>query len=100
MIMQSDIKIIEQGFHVSGDLVFTTVSDLLEIGKKTIIESDSNTIQINLDSVKRVDSAGIALLIAWRRDCLSAKKTCQYQGISAQATSLIETYKLQDIIKH
>ena len=94
MQSQSAIKHTEQGFRVSGDLVFLTVSALIENGKKRISQLDLDTIQINLDSVERVDSAGVALLLGWKRDCLAAQKSCYFQNIPQQAKVLLETYKL------
>lgn len=98
MKIQTNIELLEQGFLIKGDLAFSTVSALIDQGKEQIEKVDADTVQINLDSVKRIDSAGIALLLAWKRDCLSKKKSCQFQGASKQAMSLLDTYQLKDIL--
>jgi len=100
---QTVIKPAEQGFHVYGDLVFATVLALIDKAKEHLDQPNSNTvsetIEINLASVKRIDSAGVALLIAWKRDCLASGRTCYFQSIPKQAISLLKTYKLLDIVK-
>jgi len=96
---QATIENSEQGFHVSGDLVFSTVLDLIEKGKEQINHLESDTIHINLSAVKRIDSAGVAILLSWQRDCLGAQKKCQFKSVSQQARSLLETYKLLDILR-
>jgi len=95
---QATIENSEQGFHVSGDLVFSTVLDLIEKGKAQINRLESDAIHINLSAVQRIDSAGVALLLGWQRDCLGSQKKCLLNNVSQQARSLLETYKLLDIL--
>ena len=96
---QATIENSEQGFHVSGDLVFSTVLDLIEKGKEQINHLESDSIHINLSAVKRVDSAGVAILLGWQRDCLLAQKKCLFKSASQQAKSLLETYNLVSILR-
>ena len=98
MHYQTTIKYKEQAFHVCGDLVFSTALDLIDKVKEQLDQLDSELIKINLESVKRIDSAGIALLIGWKRDCLASSKICNFQNIPQQAISLLGTYKLLDIV--
>lgn len=98
MLVQTNMELQEKGFGIHGNLAFLNVSDLVKKGNKLINQLDVNTVQIDLSDVERIDSAGIALLLAWKRECLSAKKTCQLQGASQQAISLIETYQLQSVL--
>ena len=98
MVTETNLELLEQGFRISGDLSFSTVSSLIEKGKEQINQISSDLVKINLNSVDRVDSAGIALLLAWKRDCLSVKKSCEFQGVPQQTMSLIETYQLQSVL--
>lgn len=95
-IMQAKptIKATKQGFSISGNLVYSTVSDLIETGKQQIKQLEIDKIQIDLDSVERIDSAGVALLLGWKRECLLLKKSCYFQDIPQQAKSLLKTYNL------
>lgn len=98
MTTQANIKPIKQGFHINGDLVFSSVSKLIDKGKEQINLSETECIQINLESVEHIDSAGIALLIDWKRHCLTVNKTCIFKNSSPQAKSLIETYQLNSAL--
>jgi len=100
MHSQTKIEYKEQAFQVTGDLVFSTVLDLIDKVKEQLDQLDSDNIEINLESVKRIDSAGIALLIGWKRDCLASNKICNFQEIPQQAISLLGTYKLLDIVNN
>ncbi len=88
------IKATKQGFRISGNLVYSTVSDLIETGKQQIKQLELDKIQINLDAVEHIDSAGVALLIGWKRECLLVKKSCYFQDIPQQTKSLLKTYNL------
>lgn len=94
MQLQAEIKRVDQGFHISGDLVFSTVLALIDKVKEQLNQLDSDAIDINLSSVKHIDSAGVALLISWKRDCLAVNKTCNFQSVPQQAKALLETYNL------
>ena len=98
MLVQTNMDLQEKGFCIHGNLVFLSVSDLLAKGNEQISQLDVDTVQIDLSGIERIDSAGIALLLAWKRECLSVKKNCQFQGATPQAMSLIETYQLQSVL--
>ncbi len=101
-ITASTIEPFEQGFRLNGDLTFSTVSDLVESGKALIHNgtksATENEINIEMSSVKKLDSAGIALLLEWKRECQLENKTCHFKHLSQQAISLIKTYKLQSVL--
>ena len=89
----------EQGMEISGALVFASVSDLLEQGNQQLKQhQDESTFVINCKAMDRIDSAGIALLIEWQRQCKDKNKTCRFEALPKQAKALIEAYKLQSFI--
>ena len=88
----------EQGMEISGLLVFSNVSDLLEQGNKVLQQHQSESFVINCKEMLRIDSAGIALLIEWQRQCKNINKVCQFINLSKQAQALIEAYRLQFLI--
>ena len=57
----------EQGMSVSGMLVFSSVADLLEKGNECLKQHQSDSLVIDCNAMDRIDSAGIALLLEWRR---------------------------------
>ncbi len=84
----------KQGFRISGDLAFATVAELPETGREKIQTHPGDDFCIDLASLERIDSAGIALLLGWKRDCIKAHKNCYFKSIPQQAKRLIDTYKL------
>lgn len=93
----------EQGMSLSGDLVFSSVADLLEQGNTKLKQylsqnPSSSSFVIDCKEMERIDSAGIALLLEWQRQCKNAEKNCRFEGLSNQAQALIEAYRLQSLI--
>lgn len=85
--------------QIQGELVFATVSNLLETGNSLLSQLGDNDIALNMQAVKRVDSAGLALLIEWHRFSLKLNKTVCLKNVPKQALSLIETYKLNTFFR-
>jgi len=85
--------------QIQGELVFATVSNLLETGNRLLAQLEGSAVVLNMQAVKRVDSAGLALLIEWYRTGLKLNKAMRLQNVPGQALSLIETYKLNTFFK-
>lgn len=101
--VSSQVIVSEQGMTLSGALVFSSVADLVEQGnqifKKYRKEDQTESIfVIDCKAMERIDSAGIALLIEWQRQCKNHNASCRFEGLSNQAKALIEAYRLQSII--
>lgn len=101
--MLSTITKTDQGMALAGKLVFNSVTGLLEQGNQYLAQNLSNNKQggffsIDCLEVERMDSAGIALLLEWQRQCSNAKNNCRFVGLSEQAESLINAYRLQSLI--
>ncbi|MGK0271797.1 MAG: phospholipid transport system transporter-binding protein [Cocleimonas sp.] len=90
----------EKGMTVSGSLVFANITSLLEKGCELIRQHQGGSFVIDCSAVKRIDSAGIALLLEWQRQSQSRNKNavCRFVELSSQAQSLIQAYRLQSII--
>ncbi len=82
-----------------GSLVYSTVSGLLAKSCSLLKKAMPDSITINLSGVEQIDSAGVALLVEWQRYCRQRHKKCRFTGLNEQAISLIETYKLTDILQ-
>ncbi len=98
MINQAQVTITKQGLQLNGSMVYASVSTLLEEGTHLLENHPETSISIDCKNVSRVDSAGIALLIEWKRKCINHKKNCQIIGLPKQARSLVETYRLQEVL--
>ena len=98
MTSQAQIKLTQQGFQLSGSIVYASVSRLLKEGSSFLESYQETSVSISCNEVSRVDSAGIALLIEWKRWCNNHDKKCQIIGLPMQAQSLVETYRLQKVL--
>ncbi len=88
----------EQGLQLKGDLVYASVSDLVKAGGTLLQKHQGNEIIVNCSEITRVDSAGISLLLEWKRLCNQINKRFKVEGLPKQAVALIKTYKLNNIL--
>lgn len=78
---------------LTGELSFTTVNQLLT-SADSLIANDT----LDLSSVTRCDSAGIALLLELQRRAQRAGRKLQLIGASPQLKQLIHSYTLNGIL--
>ena len=83
--------------HLKGRFVFTKAEKLLFLGNKLLSKVTESLIVINMDEVSRLDSAGIALLLEWKKFANKNNKNILLGGLNKQTSSLIATYKLQNL---
>jgi len=86
------------GFAISGELVFDTVPDLVANGR-AMFESDGGTVAIDLAQVTRADSAGLALLIEWRRVALGRGKAVAFKNVPAQMIDIAKVSGLDTLLE-
>lgn len=99
--MTSTITKTEHGLSINGNLTFDSVNVLLDQGVQLIEQSNNsnkNEFVIDCNDMQRIDSAGIALLMKWKKEINKLKQTCQFAGLSNQAKSLIQAYRLESLI--
>ena len=91
----------KQGMSVSGALTFSNVKEVLSQGGEFIEQFASQKekfFEIDCSAVPRIDSAGIALLIEWHRQCVNADTSSRLVGLLDQPKSLIKTYQLESLV--
>ena len=93
------IEVTEQGLALKGDFVYETVPDLVRVGEAGLKKHTANDIIINCSDVNRMDSAGVSLLLEWTRFVSDSNKSIKLEAFPAQAKSLIETLKLNELFK-
>lgn len=94
----ASLTITDRGFSLSGDLVFLTVQPLLEQSLALLEGFQGQDVVIDCAATGKMDSAGIALLMEWKRWCYRHKKTCHFQNLPDQARSLIEATGVDSIL--
>jgi len=93
----SSISFSEDTLFLKGSFTFNTVSELQEKGLSLLEKVNAQQVVLNLKEMRRIDSAGIALLLEWKRYCQNNNKDLKLIEAQDQATSLIKTYKLQSL---
>lgn len=91
------------GFKITGALVYSSASSLLEksmLLMKNQFKTEDTSINFDCSEVTRIDSAGIALLIEWKRTCDQNNKQFSITNLPDQAKSLVETYRLKDVLHY
>lgn len=81
---------------VSGELTFNTVPGLYEASAAWFAGADE--LVIDLAQVSRADSAGLALMIEWRRRAKAANRRLRFVSVPAQVQTLIRVSGLQDVL--
>ncbi len=73
---------------VSGLLTFQTVPDFLEQSERWLAEGKA-PLTVDLSAVERTDSAGLALLLEWRRLARAAGRELTYLNLPDQIRHLV-----------
>ena len=83
--------------QLSGELDAATVPRRLRESENWF-ESGEETV-IDLSGVKRVDSAGVALLLEWVRDAHANQASLSFINAPAQMRAIIDFCALNDVIR-
>lgn len=73
-------------FRLAGELSFETVPALLRRGRE-LFEADGDA-SLDLAEVTRADSAGVALLIEWRREAQRRDRHIAFENIPPQMQAI------------
>lgn len=66
---------------VSGPLTFASVGALAKSAARLLSSQNGQRLQVDLEGVSGVDSAGLALLIGWLADARAAGVLLSYQSV-------------------
>lgn len=93
----ASIELIEDGrLRVSGELSFKTVPAL--ISSSQVFFKKNNDIDIDLADVSRADSAGVALLIEWRRQAQKQNKSVCFSNIPSQMLAIARLSGVNELL--
>jgi phospholipid transport system transporter-binding protein len=91
----ASIELIEDGrLRVSGELSFKTVPAL--ISSSQVFFKKNN--DIDLADVSRADSAGVALLIEWRRQAQKQNKSVCFSNIPSQMLAIARLSGVNELL--
>ena len=83
-------------YGLSGELTFDTVNALYQ--RSDELFAASGNIEVDLNGVSRVDSAGLVLLVEWARRATRNNERLRFSGMSDQLKTMIRINGLQKII--
>jgi len=101
--LQSNFTESEKDIFIHGSVVFNSVSSLLRQWNQLNIDHKTNENQsfpivVDCSSMDKIDSAGIALFLDWKRQCIDKGLSFHFRHLPEQARSLIEAYRLQSVL--
>ena len=83
---------------IRGDLSFASVPYLWQQSKRLFTNIDQDHLDLDLKEIHKVDSAGLALLVAWARWANSQTKSLRFHNIPAQLQTLARANNLNTLI--
>ncbi|MEA5444297.1 STAS domain-containing protein [Gammaproteobacteria bacterium AB-CW1] len=81
-------------YRLSGELVFGTAEQALTLSQSLDF---ATTVELDLSGVKRVDSAGLAVMVEWWRRCQAAGGQLKLGEIPEQLKALIRISQLDSV---
>lgn len=84
-------------FALRGDLTFAHVPGLVSRSSAWLSDGREN-ITIDMASVTRVDSAGLALMLEWMKQARQAGMQMHFDNIPSHLSDLIRVSGLSDVI--
>jgi phospholipid transport system transporter-binding protein len=81
---------------LSGPLVFSTASELLDVSRGMF--AGSSEISIDLGGVTKVDSAGLALLLEWLRWGWAEKRTVRFTALPEKLLAIARLSGVEEML--
>lgn len=95
----SDFKYLEPGrFSVTGDLTFASVPEVWKQARKSLLDVFEDSLEIDISAVKKFDTGGLALMVAWSRWAHCNNKDLVFRNATEMTQKLVEINKLQDVL--
>jgi len=88
------IKTSDNNYHLSGDLIFSTIDN--NIVNKLELAANKSPIHIDLQALQKIDSAGVALLIEWIKFARTHQLELLFDAIPPQLTALAKLSYLSE----
>ena len=83
---------------VSGEMSFGSVPNLWQLSEKVLRNVIEDNLELDLAEVTKIDSAGLALLVAWQRWAHSQRKSLRFSHISPQLVALAKANNLNSVL--
>lgn len=80
---------------VEGPVTLETLPQLLDTGAREVREGART---VDLRGVTELDSAGVALLLAWRRAAVAFHADLRFEGLGPRLESLVSLYGVDELL--
>ncbi|MBT4964241.1 MAG: STAS domain-containing protein [Francisellaceae bacterium] len=95
------LEIDDNKIKIIGDLVFSTVNNLIAPGKKVIDAVSANSeVEIDFEKVDVVDSSALSLIVLWLRHSYITKTKLNLINISPRLIDLARSCGLEEILPY
>lgn len=84
-------------FVLEGDMSFTTAQQLLEQSGKLF--EDYTEIEVDLSSVTRSDSAGLALMLEWINWANHSVREIRFENIPEKIKNIARATEVEDLLR-
>ncbi len=93
------LELVSGSYQIKGDLTFSHInkSSLKIFDLQHINSTETSIIQMDLQQLGKIDSAGLALLIEWIKLSHTYKKELRFNNIPAPLSALAKLSYLSDI---
>lgn len=81
---------------LSGALTMDSVAKVLAASKPLPLPAAG---LIDLEHIDRVDSAGVSVMLAWKRRAATEGKSIQFAHVPGNMTALAELYGVEDLLR-
>ncbi len=85
-------------YQLKGDLSFASVPMLWEQNRTTLFEDECSELDINLSTLERSDSSGLAMLIEWYREAEQSNKKITFLNLPQQMYDIARITGLDEIL--
>ena len=85
-------------FLISGELNFSTAAGLARQGNE-LFKNDGSELVLDLSGVSRSDSAGLALLIEWRRSAERRNQSLVFNHIPQQILDIADVSGVETLLQ-
>lgn len=97
LVSKAAITIDDGRWKISGEMTFATVTGLLAQSRDLFAQAGAR-IEVGLEAVERVDSAGLALLIEWMREARTLDKAIYFSKLPEQMMAIAAASDLDSIL--
>lgn len=89
------LRNIDGRWFLAGPLTMDTVAGVLDASTNVALPVSG---EIDFSDVTSVDSAGVALLLAWKRRAVAEGKTVTFANVPANLLSLAQLYDVEPLV--